>query len=892
MIVTREDADRPPVRFRHRRLLWKLFTWPLLLSAGALFGAYLVHDGIAREWVRQVASTCTNFGNYVRGVTHSPAVSEMRIEMGSGSLSSVTASRQRALAEGILFRDDEPWVSAAIAMQDKLHPVRMRLKGLMNDHRSTKKWSYRIATDTPLLGMTALSIQHPGTRGYLDEWLYREMMRAEGVLAPGYKFANIRFNGAQLGVHAIEEHVTSRTWLHEQQRREGVILRMDDTEIWRQRMALGMRSSVYAGGFLNTPVHDFQASRNRRDENLRAQRDMAVKLLFEFAAGHCSGSEVFDVEQVSRFLALHELWSCSHVLGPPNARFYFDATSGKLEPIAGDVMPEFERGPFLACLPSYARDERDMVNSVYWPPLYLKDPVAMEAYVRQLVRVSQPEYLEQFRTMLADEETKVLHLLWREYPQVQRRWNQLAARQKQLRELLNIAQPVIAYGASNENGIVIRIGNPLRLPVEILAVDVDGFVAETIQPVGDFNDVQSVWLDDQHRLVLPGRHFDEPMTYHTYVLREYEHVALTQEPPSVRIHARILGVDQVSIVTARMGSDLIRDVAVAPVRTAEQVAQDHEFLEWDSAESMLRFHRGSWEIHSDLLLPAGVSTLIEGETTLKFATDAMLLVSGPITFAGEIDSPIVLEPLDDAWPGFAVLHTNGINSMRHVTVRGARGVNRNGRMFDSSATFYESPVSIANCRFEDTYASNALSLMSSQFELRETHVRNAQNNAIFVEFSAGYIVQCSIGDVNNHAFRAIGSRLDIHASRASNIGGAAVKAERNSQVQVVDTAINQARVAAMSSDLSTVLVNRISVRECDVAFAAICEDRAYGPALINVANAEVENTIHLCQVQPGSRAKVNGRQYSGTPGNALDIQDLTDCSQQVRLNRPWNEGQP
>src|SRR5690606_29637500 len=129
-----------------------------------------------------------------------------------------------------------------------------------------------------------------------------------------------------------------------------------------------------------------------------------------------------------------------------NARFYYNTITGLFEPIAGDVMPEFERGPHLACLPTYEYDATDLINSVFWPPLYLQDPIAMEAYVRELVRISQPEYLQRLREQVSEQESRYLKALWREYPQVTSRWEDLARRQEQLRNMLNVSLVAIAYG--------------------------------------------------------------------------------------------------------------------------------------------------------------------------------------------------------------------------------------------------------------------------------------------------------------------------------------------------------------------------------------------------------------------------------------------------------------
>lgn len=889
MIISRDDGLHAPESRRRRLVPWKrLIAAPLLFAAGGLVGAYVVHDGVAREWIRQSAYKVVHAGNYARGVVSSPQLEQLRIDMGDGSLAQVRRSRREAMAAGILVRDDEPWVSATFGIGDASIRARMRLKGLMNNHRDTQKWSYRIAMpdDEHFLGMTAFSIQHPGTRGFLDEWLYRQFMKSEGLLAPRYDYVNVTFNGSNMGIYAVEEHVSSRAWLETQQRRDGIILRLDDTEIWRHRLALGMRSTVYAGGFRNNPMHDFRSGRNERNEIMRDQRDAAIRLLVDFTTGKRSASEVFDVELTARFLALHELWSCSHVLGPPNARFYFNTVTGRLEPIAGDVQPEFHRGPFLVCFPTYDLAPTDKVNSVFWPPLFLSDPVTMEAYVRELVRVSQPVFLEQLRSKLHDQETHYLYALWREYPQVQRRWRELGNRQQQLRDMLDVELTAIAYGQLDEHGLAIDIGNPLRLPVEVLGIEVDGH-----------------WIDlpGDERMILPGRRFDEPVSY---VRLDYlRPAALTAHRPDrptpyeraefgisdgsfpqpiVRLHTQILGNDKEVVVEARMGPKLLRPEPGLPEHTTiAEALERYEFLELaahPADESVhLRIRPGTWEIEDDFVLPHGTVLEAGPGTTLRFAPDAVMLAAGPIELRGDADAPVVLEPTGDSWPGIIVLQARQPSVLEHVHIRQTHGIDRDGRFFTGGVTFYESPVAIVQCLFDGSIAEDALNTIRSTFDLRETTFRNTISDALDGDFCEGVIVACRFLDIGGDAIDVSGSRISIYDVTAIGIGDKAISTGEDSHMTIDGLTIERARFGIVSKDLSSVRAENVEIRESDVGIAAFVKKPFYGPALASASNVRLHDVKHETLVQTGSRVTLNGQEFLGSP---LDVRLLYAAEEQ------------
>ena len=73
----------------------------------------------------------------------------------------------------------------------------------------------------------------PLTRGFQAERLYLESLNEQGVLVPRYSFVNVTLNGQDLGIMAVEEHF-SRELLEAQQRREGPIIKFDETLMWEK----------------------------------------------------------------------------------------------------------------------------------------------------------------------------------------------------------------------------------------------------------------------------------------------------------------------------------------------------------------------------------------------------------------------------------------------------------------------------------------------------------------------------------------------------------------------------------------------------------------------------------------------------------------------------------
>jgi hypothetical protein len=116
----------------------------------------------------------------------------------------VDAARER----GVIMPEGNEYVPAELVGDAGAFKAKLRIKGKMTDHVKGDKWSFRVIAkkDGGFLGMRRFSLQHPGTRNYLCEWLHQRLMQGEGVIALRYGFMKLTFNEEDLGVYAYEEH--------------------------------------------------------------------------------------------------------------------------------------------------------------------------------------------------------------------------------------------------------------------------------------------------------------------------------------------------------------------------------------------------------------------------------------------------------------------------------------------------------------------------------------------------------------------------------------------------------------------------------------------------------------------------------------------------------------
>ena len=142
--------------------------------------------------------------------------------------------RDEALKVGILQTTDDDLVPATVALNDGTKmDADIRLKGDWVDHLKGDKWSFRIQLkgDDQVMGFRQFSIQTPETRNYLYEWAFHQNLIEENILTTRYHFVNVLLNGKLLGIYGIEEHFTGEL-IESQGRRQGVIIRFDEENLW------------------------------------------------------------------------------------------------------------------------------------------------------------------------------------------------------------------------------------------------------------------------------------------------------------------------------------------------------------------------------------------------------------------------------------------------------------------------------------------------------------------------------------------------------------------------------------------------------------------------------------------------------------------------------------
>jgi len=530
------------------RALW----WFGLLILAFIIG-WIAGNQTWQEIIRDVRSVPDLVS---QSMVPSEGLPTLVIDMNFARYDDLLDQREKALQAGVHIPSAQDFVTATVRVDQAAIPVNMRLMAGPADHLDDEgKWGFEVRTrnNQQLLGMQRLYLLDPAANNWLNEWAFSRALERENILVARYRFVHLIFNGDDRGIYALQEGFADEL-LTAQGRPPGIIVEFDADLLWKSIAHFqGDAQAAYADPIANLSAADFQYfevdpfrdATIARDPALSVQKDVAIGLLRALQTGELEASDVFDVEEYGRFLALVDLWGATQGTSLVNLRYYYNPISSRLEPIGFNAN-------------ALGSDARLSLAATYG------DPALQAAYVQEASRISRPEYLDRVRAELEPEFRRLQQALSAEYGHLAPPWDELRDRQEQIRRSLDPVQPVFAYLGSPtlamSGTLRIDVANVVNLPVEIVGFDVHGATYLPANREWLHDDTAELLVDHPDALILQAFdaartpvihyvHFDIPLAEIQRLDGELDYI----QEMDIQVATRILGLSTTHLTLARRG---------------------------------------------------------------------------------------------------------------------------------------------------------------------------------------------------------------------------------------------------------------------------------------------------------------------------------------------------
>ncbi|MDA9693748.1 CotH kinase family protein [Prochlorococcus sp. AH-736-P13] len=774
------------------------------------------------------------FYRNLRSSLSKPKVLELNLSF--KNLNRLQQIRDEALKNGILIRSPKDEVSGKINYLGKEYPIKIRLKGDWTDHLVGNQWSFRIkAKDGKRInGLKEFSLQHPRTRGYINEYLYHKILKREKLPYLRYEFVKLRLNGKDLGIYALEEHFT-KLLLENSGFREGPILRLNEDKLWedwKESINIdGTILSIDINNEKNAEIKDFNSNTNSKFENKNSQFYLAENLLNQFLSGKLKASEIFDLRLTSRYFAINDLLSAKHSEIWHNLRFYFNPINSRFVPIGFDA-----HQPIRTNNRSLAID-RNVLN-------IFSDNEFISYYVSELERLSNLKSLNEMIKSEKNDINRNLSIIHKSYPHVKFLEDEIYKNAKYIQSRLLVQNPISAKQTEtglNKEQIKVILSNSSKFPVEILSIETN---LSTYKPINSsvidgYNNVSRI---TQFPIVLSatkGKNNRENLNSNQLIIK-YKVLG------SNRIDSYIINTKPWAKSTSISN----------PVVSRDSNIYSFDFLNIDEIKKIILIKQGDYIIDKPLIIPKGYLFRLKEGVKIKIIKEGLIFSESSISFEGSDANPIFISGQENG-KGLIISNVDSDSNLNHVVFDGLSAPDFSSLAISGAVNFYKSNVYLNNVKFLNSSAEDALNIFQSKFKLTNVLFHNAFSDAFDSDFSEGVISKTIFRDVGNDGLDISGSNVKIYSSQFEGIPDKAISAGEKSNLTASNINIKKAGIAIASKDLSIMNLNNLRLENVELCLSAFQKKEEYGPASITVNGIDSKDCLKNYLLENGSNIIIN-----------------------------------
>ena len=381
----------------------------------------------------------------------------------------IKEDRERCLEIGTIM--GERYVPAKIVYKEDTFKVEMRLKGHMLDHLKGDKWSYRIKTKKgkTIMGMQRFSIQHPGTRNYMYEWIHQKLMEQEGIVTLQYDFIEVKLNDKDLGVYALEEHFAQEL-VERNGRPKGAILRFDPDLYWKGRRLRDLdkhRFKEEFSGYQASFPEALDSDATFEDSTLKKSYLAAQAQLERFKYGELTTSQVFDVEKLAKFHVVKDIIGGFRSLDWSDVKYYHNTKTNLIEPIAYESVSAFAAHEISGMNTFVHPKKRSKLHEFMF-----SDEQFYTLYMRELQKRLNAQYFNAFFQKIDAELAQKLNIIYSEFPYKDFKVDVYYNNIKRIKSMLDEQKPFHIFTQNyTQDSIELALGSNSAFPYYIHAIE-------------------------------------------------------------------------------------------------------------------------------------------------------------------------------------------------------------------------------------------------------------------------------------------------------------------------------------------------------------------------------------------------------------------------------------
>ena len=770
---------------------------------------------------------------------------EIVININYKNFEKIKKTRQIALKNEFLRQSDAKWSSGKLVHNNKENKIKIRLKGMLGDHwKHPYKWSFYIKIDddnSSIFNLRRFTIQPPKTLNYLNEWLYAKALKKEGLIYHRTEFVELIINGNKYGLYTLQER-SMKELIENSKRREAPVIAFSnqerlDAEISRLTMN-DLSANKISDYFWRSPIKPIQFKKSYKGTVQEKYLNKAVSLLELFRDKKLRVDEVFDLDQISKVMALKAIFGATE-FDFDDIKFYYNPVSNLLEPISKEVHSEpkkffnryvnFTSNPmnnpwvFNAENPYYPRQK-------HFLDLFYNDKVFFEKYLKELNNYSNNQYILNLVEENRSEFEEVKKILKLNFPTeeifVEEDFKKVSTFIQNT--LKPIQKPYFNLLKISNNNLELKVTNTQILPIEITGITLDKKV---------LNLKSKLFIDG---LDLNNKDYQKIFKIDCLSL-ECNKINLDK----IKINYKILGQTKIYSNPIKFWNNALKvDTFNSNINDISSLLKKYTFIK--NTENDLIIDGHDWKINERIIIPKNYKLIIKN-SSIEFSENGQLISFSPLQIEGTKENQVVISSETNSTPnnanGILVINTKEESFLNHVLFKNLSAPNLiSGIGLLGSINFYEADVKISNTSFyNNSVGDDYINIIRSNFLIEDSYFENANSDAIDIDFSQGSILNSKFLMSKNDAIDFSGSKVNLEGIYINGSGDKGISVGEGSIVNAKNILIKNSNIGIASKDESNVYLDNIIIENVFIGLAAYIKKVEYGSPKIKGSNIKVSN---------------------------------------------------
>ncbi len=772
--------------------------------------------------------------------------------MNGKNFDQIREKRRDALKNGILITSEKDLVDAKVSInQSQKMKSKIRLKGDWTDHLiDKKKWSFRVVMDgeNTIDGMRKFSLQHPRVRNYHWEWLVNKVMKANDLAGLRYGFVNLEIvvnhkdsiQKIAAGIMAMEESF-DKILIENNKRREGVILSFDESFLWND----GAKQRKYkiepkAGtnhklrSVSSARINVYNENKVLSDPNLSKQFDLAKDLLEALRTNKIKISEAFDIDKLTLFVAISNLFGGTHGLTWHNLRIYFNPITNKLEPI------------------SFDSNSGTKIDKIHHYPFSSGDSVYTVKLLEKMKMVSSSNFIGDIITQYSKELRDISFNLNGEFKNGFD-LSILDYNSNFIKKNINPSDVIVSGLLEHNAGeMKIDVTNLSIFPVEILGLEhEDGkklhqhLSGRTINP--NKSKVINFKLEDSF--------------VNAFVSKKNKkgEFRFPNDIKKLRVCYAILGVNHKRkgrVTPFGRNQDLSEKISDYQ-NLFKSNFSIFDFITVNLQDKQIKFISGDHRLSKNLIIPAGFNVVVDKDFKLDLVNNASIISYSPFECNGTKTSPIRFYSSDSSGAGIFISSSKEKSRLNYCYFTNLSNPTTDIWSLSGSVNFHETNVEISNSVFENNRSEDALNIIRSEFSIASSTFKNTQSDAFDGDFVKGEIEACEFLDTGNDGIDVSGSDIFVKSVVINNPADKAISAGESSKISGENVKVVGGEIGIVSKDLSKIELSGVIIERTRLGLSSFQKKTEYGTGRIEISNLKLLNNELDYLIENGSQLLID-----------------------------------